>query len=259
MDSWHERDSKMTIGFSKVSDKGKYQLYVSWLRSIDHSFEYINFYGMDAPEGMMALEKCSGLVLTGGVDVHPLYYGKPEEENRCELDLSRDILEFALIEKALLLKMPVLAICRGEQVLNVSQGGDLIVDIPADHGKNIIHSSDTDDPAKHSISIDSSSILYKLIKATSLDIVSVHHQAVKTPAPCFRPTAWAADGIIEAFEWSDPEGKGYLNAVQWHPEKGDYSNELSQVIARDFIEEAYKNRKLVETCKKTNIADGFFP
>jgi putative glutamine amidotransferase len=230
----------ITIGFSRASSGGKYQLYVNWLKTIDPSFEYINFYGMDVPDAQASLEKCSGLVLTGGVDVHPSYYGRSEEENRCELDLSRDILELALIEKALLLKMPVLAICRGEQVLNVSQGGDLIVDIPADHGKSVIHSSDTDQLAYHSITIDTTSNLYRLIKTNSFDIVSVHHQAVKTLAPCFRPTAFATDGIIEAFEWLVPENKGYLMAVQWHPEKGDYYNKLSQVIAGDFMEASLK-------------------
>jgi putative glutamine amidotransferase len=230
----------MTIGFSRASSGGKYQLYVNWLKTIDPSFEYINFYGMDVSDAQAALEKCSGLVLTGGADVHPSYYGRSEEENRCELDLSRDILELALIEKALLLKMPVLAICRGEQVLNVSQGGDLIVDIPSDHGKSVIHSSDTDQLAYHSITIDTTSNLYRLINTNSFDIVSVHHQAVKTLAPCFRPTAFATDGIIEAFEWLVPEDKGYLMAVQWHPEKGDYHNKLSQVIAGDFMEASLK-------------------
>lgn len=225
----------MTIGFSKASEKGKYQLYVSWLRSIDPSFEYINFYGMDVPLALMELEKCSGLVLTGGVDVHPSYYGRGGEEHRCEIDQSRDVLEFALIEKAMSLKMPILAICRGEQILNVSQGGDLIVDIPSDHGKSVIHSSDTDQLAYHNVNVDVASILYRLTGKTSFEIVSVHHQAVRTLAPCFRPTAFAKDGIVEAFEWLEPGGKGYLNAVQWHPEKGDYYNMESQLIGRDFI------------------------
>ncbi len=231
------------IGFSKASEVGKYQLYVSWLRSIDPSFEYINFYGMEVPEALEALEKCSGLVLTGGVDVHPSYYGRGEEANRCEIDQTRDILEFTLIEKAVLLKMPILAICRGEQVLNVSQGGDLIIDIPEDHGKSVIHSSETDDLAYHNIKIDHGSILFNIIGKNSFDIVSVHHQAVKTLAPCFKPTAWAEDGIIEAYEWKEPEGKSYLNAVQWHPEKGDYYNALSQVIGKDFINEALNYSK----------------
>jgi putative glutamine amidotransferase len=228
----------ITIGFTRASAEDKYQLYVKWLKSVNPSFEYINFYGMDIQDALTALRKCSGLVITGGADVHPSHYGKGEEESRCECDPARDILEFALIEKALELKLPILAICRGEQILNVSQGGDLIVDIPADQGNSIKHSSDDSQLIYHSINIDISSNLYRVIRTTSFEIVSVHHQAVKTLALCFRPTAFASDGIIEAFEWLYPDGKGYLNAVQWHPEKGDYHNALSQAIAKDFIEKA---------------------
>jgi putative glutamine amidotransferase len=239
-----KKSTMVTIGFSRASDEGKYQLYVKWLRSIYPSFEYINFYGMDLPEALASLEKCSGIVLTGGADVHPSYYGKEEEENRCECDPARDILEFALIEKALKLKLPILAICRGEQILNVSQGGDLIVDIAADQGSFINHTSGTDQLICHSVNIERSSNLFRISNITSFDIISVHHQSVKTLAPCFRPTAFARDGIIEAFEWLYPEGKGYLNAVQWHPEKGDYHNNLSQVIGKDFIEKACSSPNL---------------
>jgi len=230
----------MLLGFSKASEKGKYQLYVKWLKSADPSFEYISFSGMEVQDALPALDKCSGLVLTGGLDIHPSYYGMEAESDRCELDLPRDILEFALIEKAIFMKLPILAICRGEQILNVSQGGTLIVDIPADHGKSVIHSSDNDQLAYHSVSVDVTSNLYKIIGKNCFDIVSVHHQAVKELATCFRPTAFAGDGIIEAFEWADPEGKGYLNAVQWHPEKGDYLTRESQIIGRDFIQAAYE-------------------
>lgn len=226
----------ITIGFTRATHEERYQLYVKWLKSIDPSFEYINFYKMDKLSALGALDECSGLVLTGGADIHPLHYGKGEEVNKCECDPPRDMLEFSLIEKALAMKLPLLAVCRGEQILNVSQGGDLIVDIPDDHGTSIKHSSDTDELIYHSIKIDDSSNLFRIIKTTSFDIVSVHHQAVKTLAPCFRPTAFAGDGIIEAFEWINPEGKSYLNAVQWHPEKGDYYDALSQAIAKDFID-----------------------
>ena len=170
----------LKIGFSRASVEEKYQLYIKWLKSVDPSFEYINFYRMDIPDALEALDKCSGLVLTGGADVHPAHYGKKEEENRCETDPDRDILELALIEKAIAVKMPILAICRGEQILNVSQGGDLIVDLPVDHGTDVIHSSDSDQLITHKVNIDLTSNLYRIIRRTSFDIVSVHHQAVKT-------------------------------------------------------------------------------
>lgn len=229
----------VTIGFSRATNEEKYQLYFSWLRSIDPSLEVVNFYGMEIPEALQALDRCSGIVITGGEDVHPSRYGKAGEEHRCVCDPYRDSLELALIEKALALKLPLLAICRGEQILNVSQGGDLIVDIVADHGNSINHRSEGNQLSIHAVNIDASSNLYSLCGAASFEIITVHHQAVKTLAPCFRPTAFASDGIIEAYEWLNPEGKGYLNAVQWHPEKGDYLNPFSQAIGKEFIENVY--------------------
>lgn len=229
----------VTIGFSKATGEAKYQLYIQWLKSIDSSFDYINFYGKSISEALPLLELCSGFVVTGGADVHPSRYNRSEEEGRCECDPYRDALELALIEKAMEMNMPLLAICRGEQILNVSQGGDLIVDLEADYGNAVSHRSKNDQLMYHQVNLETSSSLYQISKVGSFDVVSVHHQAVKTLAPCFRPTAFANDSIIEAYEWLHPEGKGYLNAVQWHPEKGDFSNLLSQAIGKKFLAEIY--------------------
>ena len=124
----------VTIGFSRATDEEKYQLYIQWLSSIDSTFRFINFYGREIPEVLLLLDQCSGVVVTGGEDVHPSHYNLAEEASRCECDPYRDTLELALIEKALALKLPLLAICRGEQILNVSMGGNLIVDLEADLG-----------------------------------------------------------------------------------------------------------------------------
>ncbi len=240
----------VTIGFSKATGEAKYQLYIQWLKSIDSSFDYINFYGKSIPEALPLLELCSGFVITGGADVHPSRYNRSEEVVRCECDPYRDALELALIEKAIELNMPLLAICRGEQILNVSQGGDLIVDLEADYGNAVSHRSKNDQLMYHQVNLETSSSLYKISKVDSFDVVSVHHQAVKTLAPCFRPTAFANDNIIEAYEWLHPEGKGYLSAVQWHPEKGDFRNLLSQAIGKEFLAEIY----LYERGRETSLA-----
>jgi len=232
-------NAMVTIGFSRATDEEKYQLYIQWLRSIDSTFDYINFFGKSIPEALLLLEKCSGLVVTGGPDVHPSHYNRSEEESRCECDPYRDDLEFALIDKALGLKLPLLAICRGEQILNVSMGGSLIVDIEADYGNAVSHKSKNEQLMYHRVNLDSTGNLYKIARAESFEVVSVHHQAVKTLAPCFRPTAFAHDKIVEAYEWMNPEGKGYLNAVQWHPEKGDFRNSLSRAIGKEFMEKVY--------------------
>lgn len=229
----------VTIGFSRATDEEKYQLYIQWLSSIDSTFRFINFYGREIPEVLLLLDQCSGVVVTGGEDVHPSHYNLAEEASRCECDPYRDTLELALIEKALALKLPLLAICRGEQILNVSMGGNLIVDLEADFGNSVSHRSKNEQLMYHKVNLDSTSNLYKIARRESFDVVSVHHQAVKTLAPCFRPTAFANDRVVEAYEWLNPGGKGYLNAVQWHPEKGDFANSLSVAIGKEFLEKVY--------------------
>jgi putative glutamine amidotransferase len=230
---------KVTIGFSRATSEERYQLYIDWLKSIEPDFEYVNFYGNTISEALDLLENCSGFVLTGGADIHPSFYNRPDEAHKCEIDTYRDTLEFPLIEKALEMKLPLLAICRGEQILNISQGGDLIVDIEADYDSTINHKSEKDQSNYHKISIDTSSDLFKISHVNFFDIVTSHHQAVKTLAACFKPVAFADDGILEAYEWKNPEGKGYLSAVQWHPEKGDYINYLSHVIGKEFLRNVY--------------------
>lgn len=229
----------VTIGFSRATDEEKYQLYIQWLRSIDSAFRFINFYGREIPEALLLLDQCSGVVITGGEDVHPSHYKRSEEAWRCECDPYRDTLELALIEKALALKMPLLAICRGEQILNVSQGGSLIVDLEADFGNSVSHSSKNEQLMYHQVNFDATGNLYKIARRESFNVVSVHHQAVRALAPCFRPTAFADDKIVEAYEWLNPKGKGYLNAVQWHPEKGDFTNSLSRAIGQEFLEKVH--------------------
>jgi putative glutamine amidotransferase len=227
------------IGFSRATSEERYQLYVDWLKSIDPAFEHVNLYGSSIPEALDLLETCSGFVLTGGPDIHPSYYNQPDEVHKCEIDLYRDTLEFPLIEKALEMKVPVLAICRGEQILNVSQGGDLIADLESGFISPVNHKGGDDQLNSHKIRISPSSDLFRISKVNSFDIVTSHHQAVKNLAPCFKPTAFADDGILEAYEWENPEGKGYLCAVQWHPEKGDYKNFLSKVIGIEFLRNVF--------------------
>jgi len=227
--------NKVTIGFSRATSEERYQLYVDWLKSIEPDFEYINLYGSEIQEAIDLLDKCSGFVLTGGPDIHPSYYNKPDEAHKCEIDTYRDTLEIPLIEKALELKMPLLAICRGEQILNVSQGGDLIVDLKSAFDSPVNHEGGEDKINSHKIRINRSSDLFRISNDITFDIVTSHHQAVKTLASCFIPAAFADDGILEAYEWKNPEGKGYLCAIQWHPEKGDYNNFLSNVIGKEFL------------------------
>ncbi len=225
----------LKIGFSKATKSKTYQLYVEWLKSSKVDFEYIDFSAHSIDDSLQLLESCSGLVLTGGADVHPSLYNKADQVERCFSNITQDELEIPIINKVIDIKMPILAICRGSQILNVSQGGDLIVDIEQDYPSTLKHSSSKDELTYHNIRINTYSELYSISNVENFDVVTFHHQAVDKLADCFRPVAFADDNIIEAYQWRNPEGKGYLNAIQWHPEMGDYNNILSDSIAKEFL------------------------
>ena len=221
--------SKMKIAFSKASGSKNYEKYISWLKSHNVDFDGIDLINLDRTTAIKELESCSGLVLTGGPDVHPVFYKQEYDTSRCEIDNARDTLEFALIEKALSLKLPILAICRGEQILNVAMGGSLIVDIPSDVPNSISHSSKSG--SSHEVILDDSSRLYKYCGVKSNISNSFHHQAVRRIADCFKVNAKTSDGVIEGYEWKEPFGKSFLIAIQWHPERLDINSALSKPLA----------------------------
>jgi putative glutamine amidotransferase len=177
--------------------------------------------GMDVGEATAGLD---GLLLTGGEDVHPSHYGETPHATVTDPIAERDTFEMALIAEARRRNLPILAVCRGIQVLNVACGGTLIQDIPSQLPSGIQH----DFPVPpyepfhlaHEVWLERDTLLARLMRDSitggdTLAVNSRHHQAVKQVAPGFRVTATAPDGVIEAIE--DPEARFCL-AVQWHPE-----------------------------------------
>jgi putative glutamine amidotransferase len=155
-----------------------------------------------------------GLVLTGGGDVQPSRYGaKPIPETQ-SVDPARDEFDFRLFELALERDIPVLATCRGMQIVNVALGGSLVQHVPAVTGQ--IHNwLDRGTEPVHKVKIEPESRLAEALGETELEVNSLHHQAVCDAAPGTRPVAWAEDGTIEAIEL---EATARVVAVQWHPE-----------------------------------------
>lgn len=165
------------------------------------------------------LERCSGLVLSGGGDVDPRYYG---EEPHTELDgvlPERDEMEFAALAFAIERELPILGICRGCQVLNVHLGGTLWQDIDTEIPGQVRHQQlGRWEERSHDVDIVDDSRLREVIGSPEIHINSFHHQAIRTPAPRLRVTAKSDDGLIEAVELRDyPFGI----AVQWHPERSE--------------------------------------
>jgi putative glutamine amidotransferase len=165
------------------------------------------------------LARVDGVVLTGGGDVEPAQYNGAGHETVYGVDPARDRSELAVARYAAEHRLPVLAICRGIQVLNVALGGNLIADIPSQIEGGFEHFVSGDGAATRahqSITLAEGCGLARLFGTTSLKVNSLHHQAVLEPAPGLRPVAWSDDGVIEAMEPEDETWR--LLAVQWHPE-----------------------------------------
>ena len=171
-----------------------------------------------------ALAGVQGLLLTGGDDVAPSRYGEPPHQAVVEAEQGRDEFEIGLIGAARARNLPVFAICRGIQVLNVACGGSLIQDIPSQITGALAHSlpvpPNQSFSLAHEIWIERDTLLSRLMRerlsdADTCEVNSRHHQAVKTLARGFKVAATAPDGVIEAIE--DP-GARFCLGVQWHPE-----------------------------------------
>lgn len=168
-----------------------------------------------------------GLILSGGEDIDPLYYGEEPLPGLGEINAPRDTFDVLLIRTALRQGKPMLGICRGEQVLNVVLGGTLWQDIPSQIPSSELHhrQEEPSTVATQVITIDPSSRLAEILGVREIAVNSHHHQAVKDLAPGLVVTAYAEDGVVEAYEGipteEDPYGQPFGNrilAVQFHPE-----------------------------------------
>jgi putative glutamine amidotransferase len=191
------------------------------------------------------IEAIDGLLLTGGEDVAPARYGAAPHPSVVDVDEARDEFEIALVGEARRRNLPIFAICRGIQVLNVACGGTLVQDIPSEVPGALEHRW-TVPPHKpydlaHEVWVDKDTLLARLMRerlsdTDACEANSRHHQAVKQVAAGFRVSATAPDGVIEAIE--DPEARFCLG-VQWHPENFWRTGEFRPLF-EGFLEAATK-------------------
>jgi putative glutamine amidotransferase len=164
------------------------------------------------------LDSVSGLVLTGGEDVDPARYGEQRHEKVRSVNVARDATEAALVEEARARGIPVLAICRGIQILNVALGGTLVQDIPSQCKTDIDHDEESARTSRtHEVSVEPGSLIAKAVGTEHLSVNSFHHQSVKRVADGMKVTARAPDGVIEGIESTDEDW--WVMGVQWHPEE----------------------------------------
>ena len=202
------------------------------------------------PEALDALIACAdGLLLMGGHDICPDLYTETNRHSS-NMDRERDEIEIALLKRAIAKRIPILGICRGMQVLNVSQGGSLYQDVVAEMPGAIRHDYHLDADGKdlprnycaHDVMITPETLLRDIAKTEKISVNSLHHQGIHRVADVLRPVAIAPDGLIEAIEIQNyPFGLG----VEWHPE--ELEDSVSKNIFVSFIDASRKTRESSST------------
>jgi putative glutamine amidotransferase len=204
-----------------------------------------------AGAGLRALhDLLDGLVLTGGEDVEPARYGEPTAHPTVWTVPERDRLEFQVLEWALAEGRPVLAICRGLQVLNVALGGTLYQDLPSERPEHPAHDQSVAEPAVprptpfHRVDVTPGSRLAELVGAATLEVNSLHHQAIRRVAPGLRAVGHAPDGLVEAAEVEGGGPGDLVVGVQWHPEELAGAGDVpSKRLFAGFVEVCARRRR----------------
>lgn len=165
------------------------------------------------PGNPRSLEGLQGLVLSGGADINPARYGEAMNGSE-DVNDALDELELRLLQEALAADMPVLAICRGAQLLNVAHGGSLVQDMPG-HEKRDRAWEKGRHPAAHVVNVAQGTKLASIVGSAALEVNSRHHQAASRIGKGLVVSAVSGDGVVEGLERPD---KKFVVGVQWHPE-----------------------------------------
>jgi putative glutamine amidotransferase len=180
--------------------------------------------GGDADEASATVAGLDGLVVSGGPDIDPVRYGQARHPRTQPSVPVRDAWDLAVTGAALTAGVPLLAICRGMQVLNVCRGGTLHQHVPDLVGHDR-HEGTPGFYARHRVRVSPDSVLAGILPEPGyFEVPTYHHQAVDLPGDGLRAAAWAEDGLIEAVETGPSELgglPGFVLGVQWHPEQGD--------------------------------------
>jgi len=233
---------KKKIGISFTTTN--FQNYINWFTRED--LEGIELVVLSFEKNNVAdISGCDGFILTGGIDIHPGFYGGTMHYNHLpdSFQTDRDNFEKDIYYHAKAHELPVLGICRGFQLINILEGGSLIQDL-GEKG-NAAHKKEIEDK-EHDVEIEKDTLLYEIAFQTKGYVNSAHHQGLdqNNLSSELRANAYAKTGIaiVEGFEFKNRNTKPFLLGVQWHPERmrGKESNPLSQKIKERFLEEIRK-------------------
>lgn len=196
-------------------------------------------------ESAAILEVVDGLIFSGGGDLDPATYNgslHPAIEN---VDRTRDAFELKLFNQALNTDIPLLGVCRGLAVMAVASGASLVAHIPLEFGELVAHTGDSEESVKHQVKINEHSHLASIMEATTVEVVSMHHQSIRTLPTGWRLAARAIDGVVEAIEY---EHHPWVIGVQWHPELA--LDNPQQLRIFEALVEAARARKIRNQSKR---------
>jgi len=176
------------------------------------------------------LDFADGVLLPGGGDLHPVHYAGDQHESLYDIDLEQDAFDLAVARWSLHSGRPLLAICRGMQVVNVAMGGTLVQDMPRHHRH-----------VRSELALKPDTAVRDVLGLDQVTISCYHHQAVDRTGAGLRPTASSEDGVIEAIELAEP-GRGWFLAVQWHPEDTAAGDPAQQRLFGALVSAATRSR-----------------
>ena len=190
---------------------------------------------------------CDGFLFSGGADIAPERYGEERRAACEEPQLYRDEFEFAMFQKVFYAAKPILAICRGAQLVNVALGGTLYQDLPSERPGDVAHKqTEPKNDFSHSVNLLADTPLHRLVGGARMRANSFHHQAIKKLGVGLAVMATADDGVIEAVYL---EGEHYLRAYQWHPERLCEEDAPSKLLFDDFIAACRAQKRRIKNGK----------
>ncbi len=241
----------MKIGLTYTGSAEKHQNYVDWLKGTVrsespgiHEIEVIKFSVGD--DNFEEIRSCDGLVLSGGVDIHPSLYGGKLQYMKAPKkgwEKDRDLFERSLFQFAMEHDLPVLGVCRGLQLINVCLNGSLVQDLGEKRDET--HENIVEDK-RHPVLIEEDSLLHIIAGEKKGEANSAHHQAIDKLGDGLSVNSRAEDGTIEGIEWAAPDGRPFMVAVQWHPERmfiNGFADSFLYKSIRDWFIDEIKKRE----------------
>lgn len=231
-------NKRIIIGITAT--EARFENYLSWMAGDDIELIILAADTQNTDD----VKRCHGILLSGGIDITPAFYNSPRTRYpnmpKKGWNRERDLFEMKIFQLAQENTLPILAICRGMQLVNVSLGGTLVADL-VESGK-ADHTRRNEVDTIHGVQVTENTLLAAITGVDTGEVNSAHHQAVDAVSELLIVNCVSTDGVIEGLEWKNPSARSPLLAIQWHPERmnNKENNPLSENIRNWFLAAAKK-------------------